>query len=124
VAIPFPGVFLLSASAPHGQCNFRKAPVDLNEDLLAPVKDRRDQPVLIPIDIEDYLYFWSPGLVTGCWVYAFYLAEGFHTVGTQAVNAIAGAPNARALLYAGEMASTRNLLESGEPQRRVHPLAH
>jgi hypothetical protein len=42
-----------------------------------------------------------------CWVYAFYLAEGFHTVGTQAVNAIAGAPNARTLLYAGEMASTR-----------------
>jgi hypothetical protein len=75
--------------------------------MIPPVKDQRDQPVLIPIDIEDYLYFWSPGLVTGCWVYAFYLAEGFHTVGTQAVNAIAGAPNARALLYAGEMASTR-----------------
>jgi hypothetical protein len=89
--------------------------------MIPPVKDQRDQPVLIPIDIEDYLYFWSPGLVTGCWVYAFYLAEGFHTVGTQAVNAIAGAPNARALLYAGEMASTRNLLESGESQAARSP---
>jgi hypothetical protein len=27
-----------------------------NEDLLAPVKDQRDQPVLIPLDIEDCVF--------------------------------------------------------------------
>jgi hypothetical protein len=92
--------------------------------MIPPVKDQRDQPVLIPIDIEDYLYFWSPGLVTGCWVYAFYLAEGFHTVGTQAVNAIAGARMQGLCCMRGRWPAHGTFSRAANRKRRGHPLAH
>ncbi len=40
-----------------------------------------------------------------CWVYALYMEHGYNTAGQQSVNALAGAGGARAVLYAGEMAT-------------------